>query len=494
MMKLLPSLLSTSALVLAATTAVYGGDYSPTSPVRPSAGVLNDWLRKDDPYMASWDFGVQTRLRYEMKENGGFVGGAGSANDFRKNGVDNDNSYLLYRVKPRIGYTHEWFSVFLEGRMSGSTGDDRNPNPESDGPIDLHQAYVTVGNHKEFPFSLKVGRQELSYGDERLIGAFNWNNIGRVFDAAKVRWQNPWFGADFFASRVIIPDDNNFNLPNDYDWFFGMYASTKKIPKQTTEFYLLSRNTSPKSPTVNGLGLPALLNGPSARDIYTAGVRLKSTPGELGNWDYSGEFMGQYGHFNDPLLPVASRSLEHRAYALFAGGGYTWAQATWTPRLGLEYNLGSGDSNPNDGRHETFENLFPTNHKFYGYMDFFSLQNIHNLRLTTSVKPLPRLTLLAEAHAFWLADTHDSLYTVAGARRGGIGPTPGNGYGINSTYKSYVGSEIDLIATYAVSPWATLELGYGHFFHGDYIRQTFSNPAFGSTDADYVYIQTNFSF
>jgi len=46
-----------------------------------------------------------------------------------------------------------------------------------------------IGNHKEFPVSLKVGRQELSYGEERLVGAFAWNNIGRVFDAVKVRWQ-----------------------------------------------------------------------------------------------------------------------------------------------------------------------------------------------------------------------------------------------------------------------------------------------------------------
>ena len=47
-----------------------------------------------------------------------------------------------------------------------------------------------MGNHKEFPVSLKIGRQELSYGDERLVGAFAWNNIGRVFDSARVRWQD----------------------------------------------------------------------------------------------------------------------------------------------------------------------------------------------------------------------------------------------------------------------------------------------------------------
>ena len=248
------------ALALGVTTPAKAGDYSPTSPVRPSAGLLNDLLRQKDPYLAAWDVGVNTRLRYEIRDNFAITGAAGSQ-DFRRDGADVDNSFLLYRIKPRVGYTAEWFSAFVEGRSSGTTGDDRNPNPESDGPIDLHQAYATLGNHKEFPLSLKVGRQELSYGDERLIGAFGWNNIGRVFDAAKLRWQNEWFGADFFTSRVIIPDDNNFNLNNDYDWFSGVYASTRKIPRQVTEFYFLSRNTAQGSTTVNGNGLPAILNG-----------------------------------------------------------------------------------------------------------------------------------------------------------------------------------------------------------------------------------------
>lgn len=477
-------------MVLAITSAVYAGDYSPTSPLRPSAGFLNDRLRQDNPYNAAWDIGAQTRLRLEIKENGGVA----PLTDFRATGVDNDNSYLLLKVRPRVGYTAEWFSVFAEGRHSSSSGDDRNPNPESDGPLDLHQAYLTLGNHKEFPVSLKVGRQELSYGDERLVGAFAWNNIGRVFDAAKLRWQNPYFAADFFSGRVIIPDDNAFNMANDYDWFSGVYASTKLIPKQTTELYFLSRNTAAGSPTLSGVGSPALLNGPSARDIYTVGLRLKSAPGEFGNWDYTVELMGQFGHFNDPALPAASRSLEHQAYALFAGGGYTWTGLAYTPRLGLEYNWGSGDSNPTDDKHETFENLFPTNHKFYGYMDFASLQNLHNVRFTASMKPIARLSLTAEGHAFWLAETSDNFYAVNGARRGGIAATPGTGYGLNPGYGNYVGSEVDLVASYAVSPLASLEVGYGHFFKGEYIKQTFSAPTHGSTDADYVYIQAVFNF
>src|SRR5438046_6579979 len=134
---------SAGALVLAMAASIYAGDYSPTSPVRPSAGLVNDWLRQDNPYMAAWDIGTQVRLRYEIRDNFGIAGTPKSV-DFLHNGVNVDNAYFLHRIKPHIGYTAEWFSAFVEGRASGSTGDRRNPNPESDGPFDLHQAFVTV--------------------------------------------------------------------------------------------------------------------------------------------------------------------------------------------------------------------------------------------------------------------------------------------------------------------------------------------------------------
>ena len=339
-----------------------------------------------------------------------------------------------------------------------------------------------------------MGRQELSYGDERLIGVSDWNNIARVFDAAKLRWQNSYVSADLFSGRVIIPYDNHFNMPNDYDWFSGVYVISKLIPKQTTEAYILSRNTSGKSPDalIDAPG-PAFLKGASARDIYTAGVRVKSNPGDFRGWDYYGELMGQVGHFNDPAKPAGSdRSLEHRAFAFYAGAGYTWTNTHLLPRLGLEYNFASGDSNPNDNKHETFEVLFPTYHKYYGFMNFLSLQNLHDLRLLSSLKPIPRLTLQVEGHFFWLADTHDNFYTVTGARRGGIATTGGNAYGINPNYSSYLGSEWDVIASYALAPYANLQAGYGHFFRGDYIKQSLA--AVGSGDANWIYIQTTFNF
>jgi len=68
------------------------------------------------------------------------------------------------------------------------------------------------------------------------------------------------------------------------------------------------------------------------------------------------------------------------------------------------------------------------------------------------------------------------------------------GYGINPNYSSFVGTELDVIAGYAVTRFAQLEAGYGHFFVGDYIQQSLSNPALGSKDANYVYLQAIVNF
>jgi hypothetical protein len=180
-----------------------------------------------------------------------------------------------------------------------------------------------------------------------------------------------------------------------------------------------------------------------------------------------------------------------------ANVGYTFSESWAKPRLAFEYCFGSGDSNPNDTKHETFENLFPTNHKFYGYMDFISLQNIHDTRGILELKPHPRVSLALEGHGFWLADTHDNFYSVAGAPRGGTGlpgTGAGTGYGVYQNNSSFVGTELDFIAGVALSRFAQLEAGYGHFFTGDYIRQSLAGPAFGSKDANYVYVQANLNF
>jgi len=497
--------LTAGTLVLAAINQVYG-QYAPPPPPAPFQGFINEALRKNDPYMNKWDFGGSVRARYEVKDNFGIQGVAGSI-DFRDQGAPVDNDYFIERIRLRAGYTDKWWSALVEGQASLAQSDERfayanNPpvpgtvkrkgeGPESD-VVELHQAYVTAGNHKEFPVSAKVGRQEMSYGDDRLIGTFAWNNIGRTFDTAKLRFQNEWIGVDFFTGRPVIPQDGVFDVVNDYDWFSGFWANSAKIPKHSLDFYFLSRNSSDQA----AAAVPSpQFPQPSQRNIYTVGTRIKSVPGELGNWDYSLDLIGQFGNFYDPRPGAPQTKLDQMAYAVVAQGGYTLKEVWGTPRFGLEYDYSSGDDDPFDDKHQTLDNLYPTNHKFYGYMDFFSLQNMQDIRMIFQIKPTPRLSVAVEGHAFWLANTSDSFYNAGGVARGGANPTPaGNGYGVNPNYDSFVGTELDVIAGYALTRFAQVELGYGHFFVGNYIESSLSNPNFGSTDANFFYAQLNVNF
>ena len=203
--------------------------------------------------------------------------------------------------------------------------------------LDFHQAFVTSGNHKEFPFSLKVGRQELSYGEERLVGAFGWNNIGRVFDAAKVRWQNEWFGADFFTSRVVIPEDDRFNVDNDYDWFSGIYATTEKFRSTLLDVYVLARNASARKPLppsrARSLPSPApAIFTPSACRLQVQARRVRQLGLHLSNRPTSSAI-------SRTAAWARHARLEHEAYMVVAQGGYTFSDAWATPRLGVRICL-----------------------------------------------------------------------------------------------------------------------------------------------------------
>jgi Alginate export len=366
----------------------------------------------------------------------------------------------------------------------------RGDGPEAD-IVDQHQAYITLGNHKEFPLSLKVGRQELIYGEERLVGAYAWNNIGRVFDTAKLRLQTEWFGADFFTGRLVIPEDGTFNVNNDYEWFSGLYATSTKVPKNTLDVYFIARNASSKA----AAAVPSpQFPQPSARDIYTIGGRLKSKPGELHGFDYLVDGAYQFGNYHDARLGVNSPRLAQSAFMAIGQAGYTFADAWASPRLGVEYDYASGDSNSTNHTHGTFDNLFPTNHKFYGSMDLVSLQNIQDAGINLTLRPHPRISICFMGNGLWLADTRDNFYTVAGAPRGGTAATPHNGFGVNPTYGDFVGSEFTVVAGVAVTRWMQFEAGYGHFYHADYIQQTWSASGFGSRDADFTYAQLTMTF
>jgi hypothetical protein len=409
-------------------------------------------------------FDFQERLRFEYRENNF---------DFN-DGVDSltDDSWLLQRARVGIKVQPtDFLTFYIQGQSSFEIDSDRPNEPgvlgaEGDDPIDLRQAYIAVGPKE---FNVTIGRQILSYGDERLIGAFDWNNIGRTFDAVKVRYAptKDWF-LDVFASSVVVPDSDDFNYSDVFDGtetgrnqvFYGAYFSTMALCPlgSTTDFYALGLHEE---------------YAVGDTDFATLGTRLKADVTKTGGWDFETEMAAQFGE-------VKGKDLS--AFAGHWGAGYVWTKVAWKPRLFVEYNFATGDSNAADGDVETFQNLFPTNHKFYGYMDAFSWQNIHNPAISFSVQPTKTVKLQLDYHAFWLADTADAWYRANGVTA--VRP-------INKNADNFVGTELDFTATWKATKQLSFLVGYSHFFAGDYLKQTGSKA---SDDADFAYIQATFDF
>ena len=200
---------------------------------------------------------------------------------------------------------------------------------------------------------------------------------------------------------------------------------------------------------------------------------MKSIAGKLNGFDYDLEAALQSGDV---------RGRELSSGAMHAGTGYTFANAPWKPRISIEYNYATGDSSPGDDHTDTFQNLFPTNHKFYGYMDLVSWQNLSNPVVQLKLTPGRTVSLQADYRLYWLAEAEDGWYRANGVTKVRP-PAPGK------TPDTYPGSEIDLSATWKPAKNLAFLAVYSHFFSGDYAKA--SGP---SDDADFVYTSMTISF
>jgi hypothetical protein len=439
-----------AALLLTATSAFAGdaGKAASKNPVTPA--------QAPSPFI--YDF--ELKARFEVRENNFDFNDA--------NDALTDDSWLLYHARLGLGWQPTpWFKIYAQGQDAREFDSDRPNVPgvlgaEGDDTFDLRQFYIQLGQEKKGP-SIKVGRQLLAYGDERLIGPLEWNNFSRSWDAVKLRYAAEKWWVDAFAASLVTIADDKFNKSDLFDnkglgrdqVLSGVYFSTTALDFQTTDLYALYLHEN----------FPA---GDS--DFMTFGTRWKSTPGKFGPWDYTAEFAAQTGD-------VKGKDLS--AFAGHAELGYTFDTA-WKPRLALDYSYGTGDGNAADGKVGTFQNLYPTNHLYYGYMDAVSWQNIHDINLSLKVAPTKKLTARLDYHAFWLAETSDAWYRANGVAT--VRPiTPGA--------DSYAGSEADLTLTYAATKNLSFMAGYSHFFAGKYLSDTGA-----SDDADFAYFQATLKF
>ena len=400
--------------------------------------------------------GSQLRLRAEGRNDFKF--------DEARSG--NDEGFVLSRLRWNLTWEpteHVTGVVELQDAriyVERAIDENRTPNIFAD-ELAVHQAFLDLRSPESarFPVSLRADRQKLSYGAQRLVSPLEWVNTARVFDGVKVVvGEGTGRTVDGFATRLVPVAPRGLNRHDrtasrmfDSEFHGLYYADRRLVTGSSIEAYWLLRRE-------RGLG----------DAIHTVGGRVDAT---LGPWGIDVEAAQQAGAFGGD---------DHRAAMLHAGASFATA-LPGRPRLSAALNLGQGDDDPGDGVHRTFDNLYPLNHAFYGYMDFFALQNLRNLEVAVDAS-LPRPTGIRVVYQhFALLEPGTDAWYDAGAGRVHLAP--------DLTVSSNVGSEIDVVVRLPL-PHVGLEAGYGRFFGGRYLTEA----GFGSSTADFFYLQTLVGF
>lgn len=391
------------------------------------------WISLGDGWHLT--LGGQARFRLESETDKNF--GATSPSQ---------DTFLLQRYFFHADLKHsEGLRFFVQGKSAHVTDRDRGGFESLEDQSDIHQGFADIplwfGARTS---TIRLGRQELQYGAERLISPLDWGNIRRTFDGAKVFMNLTDWRIDAFAVRPVVGDRRNLDDDNENVDFYGLYSTWKGTSALSADFYfLLLKDNEPAANSNGNLG---------RRTVYTVGTRAW---GKYKNWDWETEAASQFGTFADDRV---------RAWMATIGGGYTFSDAIWAPRLAVLYDYASGDSDPTDGTHGTFNQHFPLGHAWLGYLDLVGRQNIHAIKAQLKVNPSKKVSAWADFHTFYADQDSDTLYSAAGGK---LRSAPANGAGSN-----LFGYELDLTAKYIFDIHTTALIGWAHMWPGGFIQQT----------------------
>ena len=354
---------------------------------------------------------------------------------------DNERGFLLQRYRFSAGLRlTSWMTAFGEMQDARGAGGP-HPNGNLKDSLDLRQAWLRLGTEKSF-WDLTAGRQILAFGGLRVIGAAEWGNTARVFDAVKLGLHHGVDRVDVFSSAVVQSQTDAWDHHQDGDNLHGAYGSIRSLaPKAVLEPYALYR-TSASFP---GLGVAS---GP----YHSSTFGFRAASAGLDKWGYEAEILGQRGG-------VGSRRLS--AWALTLIGRRSWSSVRWKPEALAEYSFASGDRNQGDNRVNTLDQIYPTNHVAYGITDIIGRRNLKDARAGIALHPVERLTVRAEGHSLWLASRFDGLYP------GGAASIPAVPGGAVSTD---VGRELDIMGDLRVTKHYDVGLQVGHLFPGAFIK------------------------
>lgn len=293
-------------------------------------------------------------------------------------------------------------------------------------------------SNKSLKFGARVGRQELQYGKQRLISPLDWANTRRTFDGFKLMSKFSGWSIDGFVTRPVKVNPTELNAANNDQLFAGLYSSKKLNIHKFSGYLLLFNFDSP---------------GGASGDFqyWTLGTGYD---GKAGRFDWTSEIALQFGSVGDKNVS---------AFMLAMGGGYQYKEHPWKPRIGVSWDMASGDSDPNDNKVGTFNQHFPLGHAFLGWADQVGRQNINSISVQLSAKPSKTVVTKLNWFSFNLAQKKDALYN-AGGKVSRLDLTGQSG--------GHVGNELDALIIFKLSRHASFHVGYLHFAPGSFMADT----------------------
>jgi hypothetical protein len=306
-------------------------------------------------------------------------------------------SDLTVGRKPR-GYGR----LFVEARDAQSYGRTLpgGVRPVDADRADFQTAFVDLGRGASL---LRVGRQEIALGRERLFGAPDWANTRRSSQGARLLLVRGPLALELVDARPIVV---RLRLPN--------------LADSTQRFRTLSLGSAPGAK-------PLLTGAPTTWQLYWIEQRVRPpttpaqhayriTSGGRAVWQWAGaravarslevETARQLGS-------IGTRRIDAGFWVVEAQG--QWKRRRGAPSLALGVEGATGDHAATADRAEAFTMLYPAAHQHGGYADVFGRANLRELHAIAQWVPVKTVDLRVAAYRFDRRRLDDGVYLKQGA-------------------------------------------------------------------------------
>jgi len=271
--------------------------------------------------------------------------------------------FVSQRARLNIDFATAKYQVFFAVQNVGVWGDVSTLAKNDKNGTSFHQMWGQYNFSEKF--AMKLGRQEISYDDQRIFGAVDWAQQARSHDALifKIKpGENSKLDVGFALNA-----NGETNFKEDY--LVNQYKSM--------QFAWFHTNFSENM----GLSLLFLNNGMPYNKVEGADTEQKTTYSQTigGRFTYNKNRFdfNAATYFQGGSTPKgAEGKLDLSAYYFSANANFKVLDVL---KLGAGFELLSGNDQDGDVSKSTaFNPFYGTNHKFNGWMDYFYVGNHAN--------------------------------------------------------------------------------------------------------------------